>query len=159
MAEALAVVGVVASIVQLVQFSSVVSARLNEFQSKLGEIPKSLRHIKAELPILQDTLQQTRKAIDAGSVGYDTERALMPAIEGCREQIKLLDDILVKIIPTSNDSWGERSKKALSSLHKDSKIENITKILKSYIGTLTFYYAFVSSNLQPLKGSTDLERV
>jgi hypothetical protein len=42
MAEALAVVGVVASIVQLVDFGSEVFHRLNDFQSSLGEIPKPL---------------------------------------------------------------------------------------------------------------------
>jgi hypothetical protein len=63
MAEAIAVIGLVASIVQLVDFSSRVLHRLEEFQAGLGEIPMSFRHIKAELPVLQDTLQQTREAI------------------------------------------------------------------------------------------------
>src|ERR1700712_2367622 len=104
MAEALAVVGVVASIVQLVDFSSKVLVRLDEFQSSLGEIPKSFRHIKAELPVLRDTLQQTKDAIDAGFVRDETKIALTPAIEGCMEQIRSLDGILTKTLPTANDS-------------------------------------------------------
>ena len=68
MAEALAVVGIVANIIQLVDFGSRVLKRLEEYQSKLGEIPEAFRHIKAELPILLDALRQTKAAIDAGSI-------------------------------------------------------------------------------------------
>jgi hypothetical protein len=57
MAEAFAVVGVVSNIVQLVDFGAKVLHRLNNFQYSLGNIPKSFRHIKAELPILLDTLE------------------------------------------------------------------------------------------------------
>lgn len=84
MAEAIAVIGLVASIVQLVDFSSRVLHRLEEFQAGLGEIPMSFRHIKAELPVLQDTLQQTREAIEAGSVRNETKKALDPAIKSLR---------------------------------------------------------------------------
>ena len=52
MAEALAAIGAVASIVQLVDFGSKVLLRLNEFQSSIGEIPKVFQHVKAELPVL-----------------------------------------------------------------------------------------------------------
>jgi hypothetical protein len=52
MAEAITVIGLVGNIVQLVDFSSRVLHRLEEFQAGLGEIPMSFRHIKAELPVL-----------------------------------------------------------------------------------------------------------
>jgi hypothetical protein len=156
MAEALAVVGVVASIVQLVDFSSTVLGRLDEFQSDLGEIPKSFRHIKAELPVLRNTLQQIKEAIDAGSFPDETKRALAPAIEGCMEQIGSLDVILIKSLPVPTDSRLKRGTKAIWSLHQDAKVESITKTLRGYIGTLTFYYTVASSTLQPLPitGST-----
>jgi hypothetical protein len=156
MAEALAVVGVVASIVQLVDFSSKVLDRLDEFQSHLGEIPKSFRHIKAELPVLRDTLQQTKEAIDAGFFRDETKSALAPAIEGCMDQIGSLDAILIKTLPVPTDSRLKRGTKAIWSLHQDAKVESITKILRGYIGTLTFYHAVTSSTLQalPVTGRT-----
>jgi hypothetical protein len=154
MAEAIAVIGLVASIVQLVDFSSRVLHRLEEFQAGLGEIPMSFRHIKAELPVLQDTLQQTREAIEAGSVRDETKKAIDPAIKGCAEQIGLLDHILAKVVPVSTDSLLIKGKKAILSLQQEAKIEKITKTLRSYVGTLTFYYASISSRLQPLTGST-----
>jgi hypothetical protein len=77
--------------------------RLDEFQPSLGEIPKSFRHIKAELPVLRDTLQQTREAIDAGSVTDKTKTALIPAIQGCIEEIESLHIILAEMLPTHDD--------------------------------------------------------
>jgi hypothetical protein len=152
MAEAVAVVGIVASIVQLVDFSTRVVRRLEEFHTKAGEIPKSFRHIKVELPLLSTTLQQIRGAIDAGSVSNGTKDALLPVISGCREQITQLDAILEKTLPENDDGWRKRSKKAITSLHQDGTVEIIAKILRNYTGTLTFYYAAASSTLHPLTG-------
>lgn len=153
MAEALAVVGVVANIVQLVGFSSKILHRLEEFHSSAGEVPKSFCHIKTELPALQDTLRQTKEAIDAGFVGDETKRALLSTIQGCWEQTTQLDALLAKTLPQPSDSLGTKNKKAVISLHQDAKVESITKILRSYIETLTFYYAATSSTLRPLTGS------
>jgi len=152
MAEALAVVGVVANIVQLVDFSSKVVCRLDEFHSVAGEIPKSFRQLKTELPLLGTTLQQMKGAVDADLVPDGSKTALLPVIVGCHKQIAQLDAILTKTLPESNDGWRKKSTKAMVSLHQDAKIESITKILRHHIGSLTFYCAAVSSTLQPLTG-------
>ena len=112
MAEALAVVGIVANIAQLVDFGSKILHRLAEFQSSVENVPESFRHIKAKLPLLLHTLQQTKEAIEAGSIRDDTTKVLLPAIEGCWEQIKLLDEVLLKTLPTSGDSWTKRSQES-----------------------------------------------
>ncbi|KAI9854168.1 MAG: hypothetical protein M1813_001338, partial [Trichoglossum hirsutum] len=153
MAEALAVVGIVANIIQLVDFGSRVLKRLEEYQSKLGEIPEVFRHIKAELPVLLDALRQTKAAIDAGCMQDETKKALLPAVEGCGVQIKSLDDMIVKALPVSGDSWARRSRKALGSLRYDAKVEKITAVVRGYILTLT-YHAAASSTLRPLAGRT-----
>jgi hypothetical protein len=149
MAEALAVVSVVASIVQLVDFGSKVLLRLNEFQSSVGEIPKTFQHIKAELPVLVDTLEQTKTAIQTGSVRDKSKEALLPAIDGCRTQIEALDIVIGKVLPLSSDSWREKSRKAVSSLRQDGKVRKIRTDLQGYIQTLTYYHAAASSTLRP----------
>ncbi|OCK74143.1 hypothetical protein K432DRAFT_447464 [Lepidopterella palustris CBS 459.81] len=152
MAEALAVVGVMASIVQLIDFGAKVLLRLNEFQSSVGEIPKSFQHVKAELPVLLDTLKQTKTAMETGSVGDETKETLLPAIDGCRAQMDLLDTVVGKVLPLQSDSWRERSRKAFSSLRQDAKVEKIRMDLQGYIQTLTHYHAASSSTLHPLIG-------
>jgi hypothetical protein len=149
MAEALAVVGVVASIVQLIDFGSKVLLRLNEFQANAREIPQTFQHIKAELPVLLDTLEQTKTAIETGSIRDETKKALLPAIDGCRTQIESLDILIVKVLPLVGDSWRERSRKVISSLRQDAKVRKIRSDLQGYIQTLTYYHAAASSTLRP----------
>jgi hypothetical protein len=152
MAEVLAVVGVVSNIVQLVDFGSKVLRRLNDFQSSLGDIPKAFRHVKAELPILLDTLEQTKVAVKNGTIREETKQALLPVVNGCREQIKLLNDVIERVLPLASDSWMKRSGKAISSLHQDTKVAKITAILKSHIQALTYYHSATSSTLRSAKG-------
>jgi hypothetical protein len=157
MAEALAVVGVVASIVQLLDFSTTVLCRLKEYQSSLGEVPKSFRQIDKELPLLLHTIQQIQDALAAGSVGIETKTALLPVVKGCQEQLELLQGILDKTLPKVGDSSLEKGKKAISSLGQDGKVERILKNLRGFISSLTFYYSAASSTLQPLNGTIVLK--
>jgi hypothetical protein len=60
MAEALAAVGIVANITQLVDFGTRVLKRLDQYQSTLEKIPEAFRHIKSELPVLLDALRQMK---------------------------------------------------------------------------------------------------
>lgn len=149
MAEALAVVGIVANIIQLVDFGSRALKRLEEYQSELGDIPEGFRHIKTELPILLDALRQTKAAVDAGSMQDESKKALLPAVEGCAVQIKALDDVIAKALPVLGDSRIRRGRKALRSFRYDAKVEKITAVIRGYIQTLTYHAA---ASLQPLRG-------
>ena len=139
MAEALAVVGVVSSIVGLVDFSSKVLHRLNEFQSSRGEIPESFRHIKEKLPILLETLNQTKLAVEKGSIEEETKEALSSVVDGCQTQITLLNDLIGKSLPQEGDSWRKKTSKAISSLRQDAKVTKITITIRSHIQDLTNY--------------------
>ncbi|OBT84786.1 hypothetical protein VE02_06923 [Pseudogymnoascus sp. 03VT05] len=157
MADPLTAVGIVANIVQLVDFSAKVLARLDDFQSNLGEIPKAFRHIKAELPVLQDALKQTKDKIDHGTIEDSTKTALLPAVQGCKVQIEALDGLLAETLPVAGDSRFKKTTKALWSITHDGKVESITKTLRGYIATLTFYHAAASSTLQPMKDTKLVE--
>lgn len=152
MAEAVAAVGLAASIVQLVGVGGRILGRLNEFHSKLDSIPESFKHIKSQLPLLLDTLQGMQGAIGTGLIRNDTEEVLLPVVNGCREQITLLGEVIDKILPTSNDSWAKKSKKAISSLLQDSNVEKISSTIGNYLQVLTFYHAAARSTLDPLRG-------
>lgn len=153
MAEAIAALGLAASILQLIDFSAKVVGRLNEFQSSLREVPKSFRQISNTLPLLCDTLEQIRHAVEADSFREQTKTALLLVVEGCRSQITELDAMLAKSLPTPQDSQLKRGFKAVSSIGHDGKVERISKDLHGYISTLTFYCTAVSSTLQPLQGT------
>ena len=153
MAEALAVVDAVASIVQLVEFGTKVLRRQDEFHSELDEVPKSFQRFRSQLPLLLDTLKRTEHDIDTGIISSETENALLPAISGCKIEMQSLDSILDKVLPITTDSLARKGKKAILSLYKDSDVEKIASNLESYVQTLTFYHAATRTSLSSLKGN------
>ena len=145
MAEALGIVGIVANIIQIIDFGSQVLKRLKEYQSKLKEIPEVFYHIKAKLAMLLDALQQIKAAIDTRSIQNETKKAFLPAIKGCKVQIELLDNVIVKALPAPGDSWARKSRKALRSLQYNRKVEKITVVVQGYIQVLIYHTATSSS--------------
>lgn len=111
MTEPLAVVGAVASIVQLVEFGTKVLRRLDEFHSKLDDVPKSFQRFRSQLPLLLDTLKWTQHDIDTGIIGSETNNALLPAINGCKIEIQSLDSILDKYCQSLPTLLQERVKR------------------------------------------------
>lgn len=154
MAEALVVVGVVANIVQLVDFGSKVLRRLNDFQSSLGEIPKTFKHVKDELPILLETLNQTKDAVEKGTIKEETKKALLLVVNGCQTQITLLDNLISRSLPQKGDSWRKKTGKAIVSLRQDATVNKITATLRTHIQSLTNYRVAASSTLRTTNGTT-----
>jgi hypothetical protein len=152
MAEALAVMGIIANIVQIVDFGERVISRLDDFHRSVNSCPRSFRQTVAEVPLLVDTLKQTEKGITAGSVPEDTVRALYPVVDGCREQLETLDALVNKALPKKDDSRGTRNMKALSSLLHESKVEKLNRSIHRYIEVLTFYHAAAASRAYPSIG-------
>jgi len=154
MAEALAVVGVVSSIVGLVDFGSKVLHRLNDFQSNRGDRPETFKHVKDELPILLETLYQTKVAVEKGSIKEETKKALLRVVNECQTQITLLDNLIARSLPQEEDSWRKKAGKAISSIRQDAKVNKITAILRTHIQSLIYYHAATSSTLQTANGMT-----
>jgi hypothetical protein len=151
MAEAFAVVGIVSSIVQLVDFSSKVVERLDDFASSVGEVPRAFRHIKTELPLIIDSLRRIQEQARDGSVEKATVDAVEPVIKDCEREITRLEKILDKTVPSVGASSWDRRKKAFLSLGKDKNVEEIAESLARYVRVLTLHQAVEGSkpDIQP----------
>jgi hypothetical protein len=155
MAEAaFGIVAIVSSIVQLVDFTSKVVSRLHEFQSGAKEAPKSLRHLSAELPLLEHSLNQIKVAIDRSVLSDACVTALQPTISGVDESLQEIDSILAKTLPKQGDGRARRAVKSVGSVWNDGNVEKIRSTLRGYMGTLTFYLVASTSTLQPLTSKT-----
>ena len=154
MAEVLAVVGVVASIVGLVEFGFKVVDRINEFQSNCGEIPESFKHVKADLPILLGTINETKLAVEKGSIKEGMREDLLLPVSLCQAQLRLLDDLIGKSLPQESDSWRKKTSKAISSLRRDAKVTKIIATIRKHIDDMTKYRLSASSALQTANGMT-----
>jgi hypothetical protein len=145
MAEALAVVGIVSSIIQVVEFSAKVADRLNDFASSVGDIPKAFRHIQTELPLIIDSLRRIQSQAESGSVEPTTTNAVWPVLKDCQREITRLQNILDKTVPSIGDSSWERRKKAFLSLGKDKDVAEIADSLSRYVRVLTLHQTIEGS--------------
>ena len=139
MAEAIAVVSFVSAIAGLIDTSSKVVKRLNDFQSKANDIPQRFQHVKAVLPITVNGLKRIRAGAHAGTLGPEDQKALVPALEGCGNQVRQLEEILAEVLPVNDDSSWDKVKKALRSLSKDKEVQDLLDNLDRYLLNFTFH--------------------
>ena len=92
MAEGLAVVATISSILQLVDFTLKVADRANHLKSGASDIPKSLNHLKTELPVLRHTLQQIQDAVQEARFSDPCAAALEPILNAYEQ---LMNDIIL----------------------------------------------------------------
>jgi N-terminal domain on NACHT_NTPase and P-loop NTPases/NB-ARC domain len=123
MAEAAAIVGLVASIASLVELSAKVVSLLHEFTSKATEIPESLRSLLIRLLLLTATLQCIQMQAEAGRLPDDVTNALKAVVDNTSEQVSAVQNCLSKILPPDGASKLERASKALKSLAKEDKVQ------------------------------------
>ena len=137
MAEALVVVGLIANIISLLDYGEKIVSRLGEFQSQTEDIPKTFRDLKTELPLLLKTLDETKQQAEAGMIDIETQVVLLPVVDGCHKQVKELERILAKALPTKEDRRWQVGMKAILSVYQDKKVKAIVDTLRGYMATLT----------------------
>jgi len=149
MAEALAGVGIITNIVQLVDLGHKVVSRLNEYQSKGRRLPEAFSHIAIQLPLLLDILDKAEGGFSNRIIPDDTAKVLKPNIDGCLQQIERLDKILDKVVAEKTDNRIDKLAKGVRSLWKESDVREIDTSIQDYVIRLTFYCAWSSSDLDP----------
>ena len=131
MAEALAVIGLVSSIVQFVEFGSKVLTRLHQFSRGVIEGPNVFRDVGDRLPLMIDLVKKIQSQVEHGQVGSSSQQVFLPIVQSCSVQVKALNDLLTKALPAPNDSSFKRGSKALLSIVRESEIEKIDAVLKT----------------------------
>ena len=155
MAEAVAVIGLVSSIVQLVDSSTKIIERLDQFLSNVDEIPQSYRDLKTVLSLLRDMLSRTITEAERGLMNIYAQNFVSGAIEGCRLQIQQVDNILVSKVPKLDESGRKRTIKILCSVMQERKVQNIVGRIQQHMTNLIQQHAFLhtptsSSSVKPL---------
>jgi hypothetical protein len=136
MAEAVAAIGLAASIVQLVDYAQKLLARLNDFKSSVDDIPKSFRAVRTQLPVLIGALDKIRKQADHGLTIDDDLQALL---EACLGEVKALKNTFDDIMPAAKASGWQRRFLALRSLGHDASVKKRLAILDSHIQKLILH--------------------
>lgn len=140
MADPITIIGLTASIVQLIQFGVTVYERLEEFTSEANDVPETFRQVQLRLSVQIDGLrlmqdQWNRK----GPVNDTTARVLGPLVEASTLQIKKLQDIFTEILPAPVASHLTKKWRGLKSLSYDKKVKQIVAELEKDINALIFH--------------------
>ena len=139
MAEALAIIGLVAAIADLVGLGKKVIGRLNEFDSARKEVPESFRAIATQLPLYLDTLQLMKAQAEKGDISSKSAQALEIVVSTSIDLTKKLENILAQALPPGNATTFEKRLAALKSLGKDKKVSECRDKLESNINLLVFF--------------------
>ena len=147
MAEAIAVIGFVSAIASLADYGERVVKRLNEFRRNVKELPQSFLHISVQLPLLVDIIHRLHDQSKKGGLTPTTEGFLKPVLDGLRQEIRKLDAVLGKILPSADASTWEKSVKALKSVGVQKDVDAFAAIIRDYVANLTAFQTTHNSDL------------
>ena len=91
MAEAIAVVGLVAAIIQIVDLGKNIVQRLQDFRSRTNDIPGVFRDICTQLPLLLTDLERTKDQAEASDIDMDTQKSVLALVQGCQGHIQVCE--------------------------------------------------------------------
>ncbi|KAF7511844.1 hypothetical protein GJ744_003077 [Endocarpon pusillum] len=138
MAETIAFVGLAAAIVQFVDFSAKIIKRLDEFVAATDNIPECFRDIKAQLPLIVNTLHSIRVQAESQHLSEVAANALKAVVDRSVEEAHTLIVILDKALPKGPSSTFQVRLQALKSLACDKKVQKSVDRLLQHIQVLNF---------------------
>ena len=147
MAEAITVISFVSAIYSLADYGTKVVTRLNEFRKNVEELPANFVHISVQLPLLVDIVCRLSDQASRGEIAPDTEERLKPVVEGLHNEIKKLDAVLQKVLPSAKASPWEKGIKAVKSIGAQKDVDEFAAVIRDYVSNLTAFQTTHNSNL------------
>ena len=155
-AEAFAVIGIIANIINLAKFSRDVISQIKRYGENAQEVPEAFRDIQAVLPLISSTLVRTRNQVECGTLDDDTCKVLRPVLEGCQKKMEQLKALFEDVMAEEGASKFKRGLMAIKSMRKDKEVKEIAQSLDRFVAHLTHYHAsegVTSRDIESLKGA------
>lgn len=156
MAEVVAVLGLLSSIAQLLEYGGKLISRLNEINSSLEGLPESFTGICDQLPLLLLVVNHFHGQANRGELSPHTESLLIPVLEGLRRNILNLDSYVQRVLPAPRTSkfgkkW-EAAKSSIKAVGLQKDVDEFKRITQEYLNTLqAFGQTQHSDTLRDLK--------
>jgi tetratricopeptide (TPR) repeat protein/adenylate kinase family enzyme len=138
--------GVVSSLITIADVAWRVLKRLDEYSDRTKDVPGVIKHIRPQLLVLAEKMEELRRAEKDTSLSTNSETALSKTVEAFEEQIKLLDELTVKMLPVKGDSKRSRARKAILSIYYEKELSRIWTQLETYKTTFLFHFTNVKSD-------------
>ena len=122
-AEAAAVLGVISSIITIVDGAKKVYDAAKDARG----LPGAFREVAGRLPIVETTLGTVKGRITGNVVDKNTCRAVQSVAEACEVKTKKLGDLFEKALPKDGGFDPKRYYRAVKAYGKGNKVENLMK--------------------------------
>ena len=122
-AEVIAVLGVISSIISIVDGTKKVYDAATNAQG----LPEAFREVAGRLPIIGNTLESTKQSIEERKDNNDSCKGVKHIVEACEEKARKLEDLFHKVIPAEGAADLKRYYKAVKAWGKGSEVENLMK--------------------------------
>ena len=122
-AEAIAVLGVISSIIAIVDGTK----KIYDAATNPQGLPEAFREVAGRLPIVGNTLDSTKQNVEERKANNDSCKGVKHIVEACEEKAKKLEELFHKAIPADGASDLKRYYKAVKAWGKGSEVENLMK--------------------------------
>jgi hypothetical protein len=122
-AEAIAVLGVISSVIAIVDGTK----QVYDAASNAAGLPEAFREVAGRLPLVRNFLGSIDQHIRDQQVEEASCRAMRPLIDKCAERAKTLDGIFQKVLPPADASRWDRYISAARTLGKGGRVEILMK--------------------------------
>ena len=153
MAEAVAVIGIAASVVKLVGISYKVLSRISKVGGAAATYQQPFERIGSQLPLLLHVVEPVAEDIEESDLGAEVQKALQRALHGCCEEICSLARVLDAVDRDLEGSWLQRSWKVVNNMKYEKRLAVIERSLEQYKSTITLHLAHAGSNRNKLFSS------
>ncbi|EPS41227.1 hypothetical protein H072_4849 [Dactylellina haptotyla CBS 200.50] len=156
--EFIAVAAVISSIIAIVDgVNKVVDAALDA-----EGLPKVFRQASHKLPIISDILDSAKSSLEKKGAS-EIERSAKIVIDNCSENWQKLKDLFEKVIPDDKASKIDRYYRAVRTLGKGGKVENLMKEMLESVQLLSSFRILTVSKdeevVQPDINAEKLEKI
>jgi len=154
-AEFIAVAGVISSIIAIVQgINQVVEAAIDA-----EGLPKVFRRASHKLPIISEILEATKSTFEKNKA-LQVEKTIKQTIDNCEENWQILKGLFDKVLPEDETTQIDRYYKAVKTLGKKGKVENLMKEMLENVQLLTNFKIMTATRTEEAKNTNvDKEKV
>jgi ankyrin repeat protein len=144
--DPLSAIGLASAVVQFITFGLNVVKHLDELNSNNpGEVPRSLRSISMQLPLLINALSRVKSDAQIKNLDFDTKCILRGMVSGCMSQVAEVEDMIQEISSYPAESFKSKIKKVFKTLNYDDKVREIERNLHTYISVLILHHVIDSA--------------
>ena len=138
-AEAIATLGVISSIISIVDGTK----QVYDAASSTQGLPEAFREVAERLPIVHDILGSAKRYIEERRADEGSCKGAKGVVESCEKKARKLEELFEKVIPADGASRREKYLSAVKTLGKGSRVETLMKGMLEDIQLLATKHSMV----------------